>query len=174
MRRITTIAATIAAIGITSVAAAQSPTSPELTPVNITIRGGIVLPLDSKLTDVGNTLLDLGAEYTLPTPLIKGGETFFSVDYWTKGLGGHGSVIPLMINQRWFQGTDSQIRRRYFFVGAGVAFVDVTRSNTAIGVRGGIGQELSDHVVAEIAGYLSDRAGGARANAVTFSLGYRF
>lgn len=174
MRRIITVAAMLAAIGITGVAAAQSPTAPDLTPVNVTFRGGVALPLDSRLTDVGNTLLDLGAEYMLPTPWIRGGETFFSLDYFTQGLNGRGSVIPFMVNQRWYQGDENQVRRRYFFLGAGVAFIDVNRSNTAIGIRGGIGQELSDHVVAEIAGYLSDRAGGARANAVTFSLGYRF
>ncbi|AIE84960.1 hypothetical protein [Fimbriimonas ginsengisoli] len=174
MRKIYTVAATIAAIGIAGVAAAQSPTQPDLTPVNITVRAGIALPLDSALTNVGNTLLDLGVEYMIPTSLVKGSETFISLDYWTKGFNGNGNVIPLMVNQRWYQGGADVLKRRYFFLGAGVAFVDVNRSNTAIGIRGGIGQELGEHIVAEIAGYLSDRAGGARANAITFSLGYRF
>jgi len=175
MRRMFIAAATVAALGIAGAAAAQSPTQSDLTPVNVTIRGGATIPLDSELTNLGNTLLDLGVEYQLPESLFgKLGETFVSLDYWGKGITfGQGSVVPLMLNQRWYVG-GTQRQRSYFFLGAGVAFVDVASSNSAVGLRGGIGQELGDHIIGEIAGYISDRAGNARANAVTFCVGYRW
>lgn len=175
MRRMFTVAATVAAFGIAGVAAAQSPTQGDLTPVGVTVRGGVTLPLDSTLTNLGNTLLDLGADYVLPESLIKGGgDTFFSIDYWGKGISfGQGSVIPLMINQRWYTG-GTPLRRSYFFVGVGMAFVDVDTSNSAVGARAGIGQELGEHIIAEISGFVSDKAGDAHANAVTFSIGYKF
>jgi len=169
-----TVAATVAAFGIVGVAAAQSSNSPDLTPTGVTVRLGASIPLDSSLTNLGNTLLDFGAEYTIPTPLIKGGETFLSVDYWGRNLNfGQGSVVPLFINQRWYTGS-TETKRTYFFLGAGIDFIDVVSSNTALGLRGGFGEELGEHIIAEVAGYISDRAGGARANAVTFSIGYRF
>lgn len=174
MRRTLNAVAAIAAFSIAGVASAQGGVTQDLTPVNVTVRLGVALPLDSALTDVGSTLIDLGAEYTIPTPLIKGGETYLSVDYWAKGIrGDKGSVVPLFLNQRWYR-PGNQIRRGYLFLGAGVDFIDTTSSNTAVGLRGGIGQELGEHIIAEVSGWLSDRAGNARANAVTFSLGYRF
>lgn len=174
MRRMFTAAAAIAAFGVAGVASAQS-NAPDLTPTAVTFRAGVSLPLDDKLTDVGNSLINLGLEYIPSKSLIKGGETFYSLDYFAASFqGDRGTVMPLMINQRWYNGGPDVFRRSYLFLGVGVAFIDVTNSGTAVAVRGGYGQELSDHIIAEIAGYISDKAGGARANAVTVCLGYRF
>lgn len=178
MKRMFTAAALFAAFGIAGVASAQQggPTA-DLTPYNVTVRGGVAIPLDSRLTDVGRTLIDLGVEYQLNNSLLKTGETFFSLDYLATNLRfQHGSVIPFMINQRFYlsQPVGDDYRRNYWFIGAGVSFIDISSSDTAIGLRGGFGAELSEHVVAELAGYISDRASGVRANAVTISLGYRF
>lgn len=174
MRRIFTATAVAAALGIFGGASAQTPTR-DLTPVAVTFRAGVCLPLDTKLTDAGNSLANLGVEYIPMTPLLKGGETFYSLDYFGNGFhGNHGTVYTIAVNQRWYNGGPDQFRRSYLFLGIGAAVIDVTKSSTTVAIRGGYGQELGEHVIAEIAGYLSDRAAGARANAVTFSLGYRF
>lgn len=176
MRRIISAAATIAAFGIVGSASAQtSASNNDLTPTAVTFRGGVCLPLDQTLTDVANSLVDLGVEYVPSSSLFKGGETFYSLDYFSTGFHGNsGTVFVGAINQRWYNGGPDAFRRSYLFLGVGGAVIDVNKSGTAFAVRGGYGQELGEHVIAEIAGYISDRAGGARANAVTFSIGYRF
>jgi len=176
MRRIISAAATIAAFGIVGSASAQtSLSSTDLTPTAVTFRGGVCLPLDQTLTDVANSLVDLGVEYVPSSSLIKGGETFYSLDYFSTGFhGSKGTVWTGAINQRWYHGGPDAYRRSYLFLGIGGSVLDVNTSGTAFAVRGGYGQELGEHIIAEVAGYISDRAGGARANSVTFSLGYPF
>jgi hypothetical protein len=173
MRKSLTVAALVAAFGVASVASAQTSTS-ELYPYGITLRGGVAVPIDRTLTNVASALMDIGVEYDLRTPLLKNGESYFSLDYWFKGFGGSGggSVMPFMINHRVY--TSVADYRSYFFFGVGAAFMNVNGNGTALAARGGVGQELGPRVIAEIAAYLSDRAGGARANAITFNIGYRF
>ena len=171
--RIYNVAAVLAALGIAGAASAQTKTL-DLAPVGISIRGGVVLPLDSTLENLGNSLIGLGLEYQLPTSYLKKGETFLALDYFAAQIGGgKGAVFPLSINQRWYQDEEAA-RRTYYFVGIGATFIDVTSAGTAIGVRGGFGTELGDRIFAEVAGYVSDKVGGARGNAVGLYLGYRF
>ncbi|MGV3617843.1 MAG: hypothetical protein ACO1SV_21165 [Fimbriimonas sp.] len=171
--RIFTATAVIAALGIAGAASAQTSTI-DLTPVGISVRGGVVLPLDSTLENLGTSLLGLGIEYTLPTSYLRTGETFLALDYFAPRFAGDkGSVFPLTINQRWYNDVDAA-RRTYYFLGLGATFIDIVNSDVAIGVRGGFGTELGDRIFAEVAGYLSDKKGGARANAVGLYLGYRF
>jgi hypothetical protein len=172
--RIITAAAVLAAFGIAGAASAQTRTL-DLQPVGVSVRGGVVLPLDNQLEDLGTSLIGLGVEYTLPQPLIRsGGETFLSLDYIAAKIGGDkGSVFPLAINQRWYT-DESAIRRSYYFFGVGATFLDLDRAETTIGIRGGFGTELGDRIFAEVAGFLSDKAGGARANGLGLYLGYRF
>jgi hypothetical protein len=176
MRRIISAAATIAAFGIAGGASAQTTISNnDLIPTAVTLRAGVCLPLDQTLTDVANSLVDLGVEFIPSSSLIKGGETFYSLDYFSTGFhGSKGTVWTAAINQRWYHGGPDVYRRSYLYLGIGAAVIDVNTSGTGFALRGGYGQELGEHIVAEIGGYISDRAGGARANAVTFSLGYRF
>ncbi len=176
MRRKFTAAALAAALAMGGVAAAQQTGPLDTTPVNVTVRLGAALPLDNQLSNLGNSLIDVGAEYIIPQTWLKGTETFVSVDYWFKSISfGQGSVVPLAINFRWYsRGGVYGTHRSYFFLGGGVDFIDVVSSNTALGIRAGFGVELGEHIIAEVAGYASDRAGGARADAVTFSVGYRF
>lgn len=175
MRIMFTTAAVCAAIGISGVAAAQTNQPLDLTPTGVTVRAGVALPFDSSLTDVGNTLINIGVEYQPGNSLLKGSDTFYSVDLFTPSIRlDRGTVVPVAINQRWYHGGPDVFRRGYVFAGVGPTFIDVDKSRIALGGRVGIGQELGEHVVAEIAGYISDKAGGARANSITFNLGYRF
>jgi hypothetical protein len=174
MRKSLTLAAMVAAFGVASIASAQSGINNDLYPYGITLRGGVAVPLDRSLTNVSSALVNLGAEFDLRRPLLKNGDTYVALDYFFKGFGGSGggSVLPLTINQRVY--TSVADYRSYFFFGVGASFINVAGNGTALTARGGVGQELGPRVIAEIAAYLSDRAGGARANAITFNIGYRF
>lgn len=164
-----------AVLGAASVASAQGDTRTiDLTPAGLTIRGGVALPIDPSLTDVGASLFGLGIDYAPPRTLIRGGETYFSIDYFSARFGaGRGSVFPVAFNYRVYDNPNA-LRRNYYFVGVGATFLDVQSAGTAIGFRGGVGTELGQNIIAEITGYISDRAGGARGNAIAFYLGYRF
>lgn len=171
--RIITAAAVLAALGTAGAASAQTRII-DLQPVGVTVRGGVVLPLDSTLERLNNSLIGIGIEYQMNRSLLSKGETFIALDYFTPRVAGNkGSVWPLTINQRWYT-DENALRRRYYFLGIGASFIDIVNSETAIGVRGGFGAELGDRIIAEVSGYLSDKAGGARANAVGVYLGYRF
>ncbi len=165
--------AVIATLGICGVASAQQASTLNASPNNITVRGGVALPVDKSLSNVSNSFGNIGVEYQFGDSLFKGGETYLSVDAFFKDLS---NVIayPVAVNQRFFTGQNAQGHRNYFFVGVGMTFVNVTSSANAISARGGFGTELGPNIIAELGGYISDRAAGVRGNAVTFNVGYRF
>jgi hypothetical protein len=176
MSNMKTVVAAMAAFGISGVAAAQvSPGTLDMTPYNMTFRAGVAIPIDRTLTDVGSVLVNLGLEYNLPRPLLAGGESYVALDYMFRGFGSgaSGTVFPLTLNQRIYTG--GQMRRSYYFFGAGVAFASgAGRDGSGLAVRGGIGQELGPNIHTEVGLLLSEPAGGVRANAFTFNVGYRF
>jgi len=173
MRRIFSAAAILTAIGVTAVASAQSSTI-DASPNNITIRGGVALPVDKSLSNVSSTFTNVGLEYNFNNSLIKGGDTYLSVDAFFNNFN-NVVAYPIAINQRFYTGTNPAGRRSYYFVGVGMTWTDVSNQTFgAISARGGIGIELGPNIIAELAGYISDEAGGTRANAITINLGYRF
>jgi hypothetical protein len=173
MRRMISAVAILTAIGFSALASAQQDRL-DTSPNNFTIRGGVALPVDQSLSNVSNTFIDVGVEYLFNSSLIKGGETYLSIDGFFNNFNGV-TAYPVAINQRFFTGTSPSGRRSYYFVGVGVTWTDVTNQTfDAISARGGIGTELGQNIIAELAGYISNSAGGTRANAVTINLGYRF
>jgi len=174
MRRIISAAAILTAIGVSAVAGAQSTSSIDTSPNNITIRGGVALPIDKSLSNVSSTFTNVGLEYNFNNSLIKGGDTYLSVDAFFYNFNGV-TAYPIAVNQRFYTGTNPAGRRSYFFIGVGMTWTDVSSSTyDAISARGGIGIELGPNIIAELAGYISDEAGGTRTNAITINLGYRF
>ena len=174
MRKTISAAAILAAFSLAGIASAQTSGSIDTYPNNITIRGGVALPIDQSLSNVSNTFTDIGIEYTFNASLLKGGETYISIDGWFNNFN---SVVayPVAINQRFYTGNNPQGRRSYFFVGLGMTWTDVgSQTFNAISARGGIGTELGPNIIAELTGYIADEAGGTRANAITINLGYRF
>jgi len=175
MWRINSIAVAVATLGLAGAAHAQLTTTTDITPYNIAVRLGVALPFDTSLSNYGNPLIDFGVEYQAGRSLIPGGDTYFSLDYFTKDLTFTGGVFPICINQRFYVHNQNRGRRVYAFVGVGAAVIDVGRSDTIAAARAGLGTDLGDAIFFELSGTVSDKANnGTRADAVGFSIGYRF
>lgn len=175
MRRIITLAATFAAMALGVTASAQIDTTVDYYPYGCTIRGGVSLPIDSSLQNIGKTLLGLGIDYRFKEPLLGGGETYLALDYFGTGItSAKGYVFPITLNHRFYTGKRGEGRRTYAFIGAGVSYIEYQDNATALTLRGGFGAELSDNIIFETAAYLSDKAAGTKVNSVAFYVGYRF
>ena len=176
MRRILQSAAVIAAFGICAVASAQQEPA-VYDPVNFAVKAGVALPLDSNLSDVSGSFMALGVDYKLPQSLIQGADTFFSLDWFSKGFQGEKTnILPLMINARYYTSADKEEgRRKYVFLGVGVDFIDIYASSTVVAARAGFGAELGANIFTEAAVYIGDQAtGGIHPNAVAAFIGYKF
>ena len=177
----TFLLAVVAAFGITGIPSAQNAdTRIDATPSDLTFRGGIVLPIDDNLREASDFFGAIGVDYEFKTQLIKGSTTYMSADWYFKGSNGsNGNVFPIAINQRFWGSKGSPFwseGRSYFFIGGGVAIIDVaSKSSTKFMLRGGIGTEIGPNIIAEATLTLSDRSStDVRANAVGIFLGYRF
>src|SRR5471030_1645090 len=116
MRRIISAAAILTAIGVSAVASAQSTSMIDASPNNITARLGVALPIDKSLSNVSNTFINVGLEYNFNNSLIKGGDTYLSVDAFFFNFNGV-TAYPVAINQRFYTGTNPAGRRSYYFIG---------------------------------------------------------
>ena len=172
--------AAIAAVMTAGGSALAQTTNPDYTPVNLSFRIGAAWPLDDNLSNVSDVLFAAGADWRLDRSFFPNGETYFSLDWFGRSgsQGTKGNVFPVCINQKWWTGDpgiDTGGRRAYIFAGVGAFFIDVTTSDTVIGVRGGLGVELGPYFFTEVAGYTSDKGNGnVRGTAVAAYLGYRF
>jgi hypothetical protein len=146
------------------------------TPVNLSFRVGFVYSLDDFTRDIMDNMIGVGAEYYLDRSLFEGGETTLSFDWMGRGLNGDkGNMFPIMLNQRWYVGGDFEsANRRYYYIGAGIAVIDVVSTNTVAAARVGIGQEMGQHIFGELTLVYSDSSSGARATSVGAYVGYRF
>jgi hypothetical protein len=146
------------------------------TPVNLSFRAGFVYSLDEFTRDIMDNMIGIGAEYYLDRSFFEGGETTLSLDWLGRGINGDkGNMFPIMLNQRWYVSGDYEMaNRRYYYVGAGVAIIDVVSTNTVAAVRAGIGQEFGQHVFGELTLVYSDSSSGARATSIGAYVGYRF
>ncbi|GEM_PF-797803 len=161
--------AAVAAFGIVAGAQAQG------YPYNFTVRGGVVFPIDSSYSNVSSTFFGVGIDYTFTSPLIKGGETYLSLDYHAKTFGkDKGSVFPIALNQRIFGKANSEGNRTYAFFGLGATVVDFAGSETVLGARLGVGIELSTSLIGEATLYLADKKNGVQPNSFGLFLGYKF
>ena len=146
------------------------------TPVNLSFRAGFVYSIDNVTRNVTGNLIGFGAEFYLERSLIPGGETTISLDWMGKGLNGDkGNMFPFMLNQRWYTGGDYEsANRTYYYIGVGVAIIDIFNTNTVAAARLGVGIEFGEHLFSEITLVYSDSSAGARASSFGVYLGYRF
>ena len=144
-------------------------------PYNLSVRGGIGLPIDENLRDAGKSLIAVGADYLLRRSFIKGGESFLSFDYIVKDTkSDKNRIIPIAINQKFYQGVEGQENRPYYFVGLGITFVNEKSSNTVLSGRAGVGLDLGERIFTEATLFLGDRAANVRPNLIGLYLGYKF
>jgi hypothetical protein len=166
----------LAALGVAALSGAQSTAIGE--PTDLAFRVGGAYPFDSATRDeTGSSLIGIGADYFIKESLFKNGESFLSFDWLGKSASGaHGNLFPVMLNQRFYMKDTGEVGsgRTYFFLGAGVAFVDVFTAKAVPAIRGGVGKEFGPHIFGEATVVLSDAANGARANTVGAYIGYRF
>ncbi|RYG36636.1 hypothetical protein EON81_09175 [bacterium] len=161
--------------GVAAVASAQTSTVGDTYPYGISVRGGIVFPIERSFSDIFSpTLLGLGADYTMDRPLFKGGETFFSLDFFTSQIGRKGNIVPLMINQRFYSNDKEMGGRTYGFIGLGVVFRDTPNNDATFGGRAGAGLELSERLFTEATLFLSSKRSGIGTNGIGLYVGYRF
>lgn len=172
-----------ALIGLAALASAQSSrTGESLTaPVNVAFRIGYAFPFETEGRDAfGKNLLGVGMDYFLDRPLLAGGETSLSLDWFNIGRSGTDTAtsVPLLLNHRWYMAKedDTMLQRYYFFVGAGVSFVNADDANRAlITGRVGAGWELTRNVFVEgSVTFTEDKQDTPRGNLVGAFLGYRF
>lgn len=177
MKKTFLVAAVAAAFSINGVAAAQYvPKTMDLTARGVSIRLGVGLPIDSNLRDSGASLTNVGIDWQFGRSLLPGGEGYLSVDWFAKNFRGKkGTVFPVMVNQRVYQGEDYGTRSYYFF-GVGLTNLDFDGgSDSVLGLRAGIGKELGESTFFELGGSLSDKGkSGVRGNLFTLNIGYRF
>jgi hypothetical protein len=175
------MAMALAAIGIVGGAFAQSSdTRIDATPSYLTFRGGILFPLDDNLRESSDLFGALGVDYEFPTQLIRGSTTYASLEWWFRTSNGdNGNVFPLAVNQRWYSKSGNgwyPEGRNYFFIGAGVAIIDVAgKSSGKWMLRGGVGTEIGPNIIAEAVLNFSDESSTkVRANGVGLFVGYKF
>ena len=165
----------IVAAGIAAAAISSAQSAPYQLPTNSGVRIGVALALDSSLRDSSSTLFGLGLDLPLNLVLSKDAETILSFDYLTKSSsGGRSTLIPILINARFYGKTPAGMQRSYFFVGAGGALVDVNSANFVLAGRLGVGTEFSQVIYGEASILFSDASAGARANSLGLFIGYRF
>ena len=173
MRTTISAAAVVAAFSLACVAGAQT-SSIDAYPNNFTIRAGVALPIDKSLSNVANSFTNVGVEYNFNNSLVKGGDTYLSIDSFFKNFN-NVTAYPIAINQRFYTGAHPLGRRSYYFIGLGITWSSISNPTySAVSARGGLGMELGPNIIAELAGYVSDQAGGNSINAITINLGYRF
>lgn len=161
----------IATVAVATVAHAQ-----ESSPIKADIRAGVQFPASA---DLSGTFWGLGVDLTFDKSLLRGSETFLSVDWVTKSSrNNRNNMFPIMLNQRWQlqqAGMESPVST-YAFAGVGLAIVDFGVSSTVLAGRIGLGANFSPNVFGEAAFIITSRAKTTDIQGNHFGLyiGYRF
>lgn len=162
---------------LTTIASAQFKAD-DFTPYGFAVRGGLVLPIDSNFRSIENNFAGIGIDYALQTTLIKGTETYLSLDWIFKSAkANRNSIFPVNINFRFPLGNASEGGLNlYGFAGIGAVVFNLTNSNTQLGGRIGAGANINQNFFAEASFFFSDRLKNTsiKATSVGFYLGYRF
>lgn len=160
---------TLVVLGIAAAAFSQD----LINTAGLSARVGGIYPFEKSTRNVTGNMFGLGLDIALKTTYVKGSDAFLSFDYFGKSTDGkNGNILGAMLNQRFMSGSGS--RPMYTFAGVGFMIVDVNKSKTVLGARGGVGTNLGEHVFAEAVLTVSGNANGAKANTVGLYLGYKF
>ncbi len=152
------------------------------TPSNIAARGGVVFPFDENTREaMADTPIGVGFEVFLDRPFFSdAGEASLTFDWFARGLNGDkGNITMLALNQRFYS-TDPAVtpigERSYYFVGVGMAFINVLGDTTEESFAGriGAGKELGLHMYAEAAVTVTEDTSAGNGTSAGIYLGYRF
>lgn len=148
-------------------------------PYSLSIKGSFYLPLQDNLRDVDNWFAGASLEYLFPTQLIRGSETFMELGaYLHTTASSNVNIFPLTINQRFWSKPGSGIfggdNRSYFFVGAGVTWIE-PKGQAKLTGRLGVGSHIGPKTFVELSVFHSEQDDkGLRNSGALFSIGYRF
>lgn len=188
MKKILAVSLVGGALALSSAALATqygSIQAPTPQPQYFTVRAGGVISLDSRLNNVSNTYVGVGADYTFSRQWFKNGESFLSADWLTNTSHGHSRFnwFPFAINERFFLSGAKSVTtnvgnnaQSYVFVGLGATYFDNIQQ-WAFSGRGGFGFQFAGNWVAEAVLNLStqtrepNRLGG---DAIGIYVGYKF
>jgi hypothetical protein len=166
---------TAALLMVSAMASAQGE-HVDFTPHGVTLRAGLVVPIDTTLRDVSNFFGGVGIDYTLDKT-FRSNETYISFDGSFKDFSSDkDSFYPIAINERIRgarKSTAVGVGDTYTFFGVGGVLS--RQDSVKFFGRGGVGVELSPTTVVEVAGTLSAKnSAGESFNTVAIYLGYRF
>ncbi len=146
-------------------------------PTGLGVRLGWVYPIDSVARNAVRNFIGFGVDADLSGGLVENAVSNFSIDWLAKSASGaKGNIFILSFNQKFYRGEmlESGGGRNYFSMGAGVAVVDINRTDTVWAIRATAGQEFTASIFGEITFVYSDVGGGARATSLGAYIGYRF
>lgn len=145
------------------------------------VKLSVGIPYENALRrGLGTTLTGFGVEFQPTRSLLRNSETYFSGEIFLRDLGAsNGYVIPIFVNQRFYNSNvvTANVRRQYAFAGIGFAFTDADNQGGTSGglaLRGGIGSEIGDRLFFEAAIMFGATEDNVRPNIISFSGGYRF
>ncbi|MFN3684304.1 MAG: hypothetical protein ACK41F_10290 [Fimbriimonadaceae bacterium] len=166
-------AAALAALG--TMAFAQN--NLDVTPTNLAVRFGGLLPIDDELNDFADGFAGVGIDVYFTQQFLANSKTYLSIDWLGKsGTGSKGNFFPICLNQKFFFGTPEEGQPGgYFFVGVGATVFDFYSTNTQFGARAGLGLDLGPNIFAEGTLFWSDTStGGIDGTGIGLYLGYRW
>lgn len=146
------------------------------TPSGISLRAGVVIPIDDPISDISELWGGLGLDYAFTKQFLPNGETYVSLDYIFNNIGGRNSWWPLMLGHRFYRGgNDLGEERMYLNVGLGAIFTNLGTSETVFGGKVGIGKEFGPNIFGEITLFLAeDNRFGQNVSCFGAWLGYKF
>jgi hypothetical protein len=181
MKRCLILAASAFGLGVLAASASAQVRAEPLdpTPTGISLRGGIMIPIDNNTRDFAKFWAGFGLDYTFDRRFLKNADTFISVDYLFKSSSGdRGSMWPVLLGSRFYTADELNYEeggRTYLFAGIGAVFFDAVGSDTRVGGKVGVGREFGPFIFGEATLFLSEQSkGGISANSIAFYLGYRF
>ncbi len=149
----------------------------DVTPTNLAVRFGGLLPIDDELNDFSEGFAGIGIDVYFSQQYIANSKTYLSIDWLGKsGTGSKGNFFPICLNQKFFLGkTEEGQPGSYLFFGVGAMVFDFYSTNTQFGARAGFGLDLGPHIFAEGTLFWSDTStGGVDGTGVGVYLGYRW
>lgn len=172
MNKFTTAALVLGAVSATSFAQTREF---DPTPSGIGFRIGIAIPSDSALRDIDDTWTSLGVDYNIENSILRTGNSFISLDYFSKNLSGTGGQVwNLMLGNRFFPNTTAGGYNLYFLAGLGTVVLDGDDREFKFGGIIGAGLELGPALFMEGRYSVSEKVDGINPGMLGIYLGYRF